>query len=382
MDSPNRGLVEWLPGYHEPPCMSLYQTTHRHYPENKQDPIAFRNLVKETEQSLARRFSARDIKFLLEPYNALAEDEDFWNHTLDGLAILGAQDFFRVYRLQQPVPELVVVANSFHMKPLMLILQSVDRYQVLGINREEVRLFEGNRNVLDEIEIAPGVPRTSVEALGEEHTEPHLTVASYGKGAGGPAMRHGHGSRKDELDKDTERFFRAVDRAIYEHHSQPSGLRLMLVALPEYHSLYHGGSHNPFLMQGGVDADPNSLTIEELGQRTWAVMEPHYRRRLQSIVEQFQEARPKNLAADAPSVIAEAAVAGRVATLLIDADRQVPGRIDAVSGAVEYDDLEDPEVDDLLDDLGELVLQMGGQVLVVPSEQMPAESGAAAIFRY
>jgi Bacterial archaeo-eukaryotic release factor family 6 len=50
------------------------------------------------------------------------------------------------------------------------------------LNRREIKLYEGNRDVLDEIEIALGVPRTITDALGEELTEPHLTVASYGQG--------------------------------------------------------------------------------------------------------------------------------------------------------------------------------------------------------
>jgi hypothetical protein len=37
---------------HQPPCLSLYQPTHRSHLENKQDPIRFRNLVKELETSL------------------------------------------------------------------------------------------------------------------------------------------------------------------------------------------------------------------------------------------------------------------------------------------------------------------------------------------
>jgi hypothetical protein len=39
-------------------------------------------------------------------------------------------------------------------------------------------------------------------------------------------------------------------------------------------------------------------------------------------------------------------------------------------------------VDDLLDDLGERVLATGGEVVVVPTERMPTESGLAAIYRY
>ena len=35
---------------HKPPCVSLYQPTHRHYPDNQQDPIRYRNLLKENTE--------------------------------------------------------------------------------------------------------------------------------------------------------------------------------------------------------------------------------------------------------------------------------------------------------------------------------------------
>jgi stalled ribosome rescue protein Dom34 len=80
--------------------------------------------------------------------------------------------------------------------------------------------------------------------------------------------------------------------------------------------------------------------------------------------------------------VGKAAVTGRVATLLIESDRQIAGRLDSSTGHVETADLSDPQVDDLLDDLGELVAKMGGKVVVVPKEQMPGPTGLAAIFRY
>ena len=366
----------------EPPCLSLYQPTYRHRPQNQQDPIRFRNLVKAMEDSLLEKYPAREVQALLAPFRALAADHDFWNHTLDGLAALGAPGFFRVYRLQRPVAELAVVADSFHTKPLMRILQSADRYQVLGLNRREIRLFEGSRDALDEVELAQGVPRTITDALGEELTEPHLTVSSHGTGAGGTPMRHGHGSKKDEVDTDTERFFRAVDRAVMEHHSRPSGLPLLLAALPEYHNLFRQVSHNPFLMADGIDIYPDALTADALRERAWKAVEPQYHARLAKLVDEFLEAKSRGLGADDLAQVAEAAVAGRVATLLIDADRHIPGRIDAETGQLKFDDLARPEVDDLLDDLGELVLKMGGQIVIVPAERMPARTGIAAIYRF
>ena len=319
-----------------------------------------------------------DVRPLLEPFRALGEDHGFWNHTLDGLAAFGSPGTFRVFRLQRPVPELAVVAGSFHAKPLVRLLQSADRYQVLGLNRHEVRLFEGNRDAVDEVEPAEGAPRTLAEALGEELTEPHLTVASYGDGAWSPAaphgvprMSHGHGGRKDELDLDTERFFRAVDRAILEHHSRPSGLPLMLAALPEHHDTFRKVSHNPFLMGDGIKYDPKSIPIERLREEAWRAIEPRYLGRLAALAGDFEEARSKHLGSDDLADAARAAAAGRVEMLLVEADRQIPGRIDPVSGEVAFGDLAHPEVDDLLDDLAEIVLRRGGDVVVVPAAGCP-----------
>ena len=218
------GLLE----AHEPPCLSLYQPTHRHHPENQQDPIRFRNLVKAMEESLRQKYPTREIQPLLEPFQALADDHDFWNHTLDGLAVLGAPDMFRVYRLQRPVTELVIVADSFHTKPLMRIFQSAGPLPSPRPEPAGDQALRGQPRRPGRVELAPGVPRTITEALGEELTEPHLTVSTYGSGPTGPAMHHGQGAKKDEVDLDTERFFRAVDRAVLEHHSRPSGLPLIV----------------------------------------------------------------------------------------------------------------------------------------------------------
>ncbi|MBN1945945.1 MAG: hypothetical protein JW797_09735 [Bradymonadales bacterium] len=381
MDALEKDFTAGLFHSKEPPCLSLYQPTHRFHPENRQDPIRFKNLVKEMSESLLQKYPSCDVSALVKPFAALSDDVGFWKNTLDGLAVLASADLFRVYRLQHPVKELAIVADTFHIKPLIRILQSAGGYQVLGLDRQKIMLFKGNRDALDEIELAPGVPRTITDALGEELTPPHLTVASYG-GVGKSAMVHGHGSKKDEVELDAERFFRAVDRAILEHHSRPTNLPLVLAALPEHLALFRKISHNPFLVSGGVDLHPDSLSVEELRRRAWEVVEPQYLARLDGLVEEFGAASARGLGTGERARIAEAAVAGRIETLLIDADRVIPGRINHDTGEITYDDLAHPETDDLLDELGELVLQRSGKVAIVPTERMPTQTGVAAIFRY
>lgn len=366
----------------DPPCVSLYQPTHRRHPENQQDPIRYRNQLKVLEESLRLKYSSKRTEDILGPFQKLADDASFWNHTEDGLAVMGNSNLFRVFKLQRPVPELAVVADSFHVKPMLRIMQSIDRYQVLSLNRREIKLFEGNRHVLDEIELTDDVPETITAALGPELTEPHQTVSSYGGTALGSSMRHAHGSRKDELDIDDERFFRSVDRSILEKHSRPSGLKLILAALPQYHHLFREVSHNNFLVPNGIEMDPGALTIDQLREKAWEIMEPEFRVRLKKLTSEFLDAKSKGLGSDQIETIAEAAIQGRIEFLLVEAGRHIPGRVDQATGSVMHSEMERPEVDDLLDDMAEQVLRRGGEVVVVPSSEMPAKTGAAASFRF
>jgi hypothetical protein len=382
MDALERDYPSVLLADHEPPCLSLYQPTHRHYPESEQDPIRFRNLVRQLEASLRQKYAARDTRPLLAPFRALGDDRGFWNHTLEGLAVLATPALFKVYRLQRPVPELAVVADSFHTKPLLRILQSADRYQILGINRHEMRLFEGNRDALDEIEPAPEVPRTMTDVTGERLGEPERRNRVYGPAAPGATTSHGTDVRQDAVASDTEHFFRAVDRAVLEQHSRPSRLPLLLAALPEHHHLFRAVSRNPFLAAAAIDIYPDSLSLDALRERAWQLLLPHYLERLSGLIEHFRAGRANGLGADDPADVAGAVAAGRVETLLIEAERHIPGAFDATTGAIRLYDLDHPEIDDLHDDLSERVLKTGGEVVIVPAERMPTETGIAAIYRF
>ncbi|MEP6714253.1 MAG: hypothetical protein ABJC09_01690 [Terriglobia bacterium] len=382
LQSINRDDLTLLLADHDPPCISLYQPTHRHYPENQQDPIRYKNLLRTVEESLRLRYSNRDTARLLDQFRNLGSDPDFWNHATDGLAVLGAPGLWRVFKLQRPVPELAVVANSFHVKPLLRIVQSAERYQVLSINRQSIRLFEGNRDVLDEIELAPGVPRTITEALGTELTPPHLNVSMSYAARPGAAVRQGQGSKNDESEIDEEKFFRLVDRTILEYHSRPSGLPLLLAGLAQYHGPFHQISKNPLLMHKGIEIDANALTIEQLRQRAWEIVERAFRERLQKLIDEFEEARSKGLGTDDLVGVAKAASEARIESLLVEAGKLIPGRLDQANGRIAYSRLENPEVDDLLDDLAELVTKKGGTVVVLPAVDMPVTTGVAATFRF
>lgn len=363
---------------HEPPCISLYQPTHRHHPDSEQDPIRYRNLRRGLENSLKHKYPPRKVRGLLENYRALEHDRQFWNHRTDGLAILSSPESFQIFELQRPVQELLIVANNFYTKPLLRILQSADRFQILCVSRHEAALYEGNRDALDPVDLID-VPATITEALGEELTAPRLSVRSAPSGA---TVYFGGGQKPDEVDADRDRFFRAVDRAVLANHSRKSGLPLLLAALTEHHAAFRALSRNPFLAPHGIEIDPGAVDLEELRALAWERVEPLYLERLAALVERYELGKSRQLASDDLAEIAFATLAGRIGTLLVEADRQIPGQIDRATARVERGDLAHPDIGDVLNDLAEWVLELKGEVVMVPAQRMPSSTGVAATYRY
>ena len=120
-------------------------------------------------------------------------------------------------------------------------------------------------------------------------------------------------------------------------------------------------------------------------------------RKIARELARFAEARPRGLGSDDLSDIARAAVAGRVAVLLVEKDRFEPGRFDRATGGVVPADgpAGGPPADlsrrgvgpafggeDLYGALAETVILHGGGILAVDRLAMPTESGVAAIYRY
>jgi hypothetical protein len=378
------------------PCVSIYMPAQRSFPEQQHNAVLYRNLLKDVESAERRPDSPHVADEVLNRLRQLLDDHTFWRHPKDGLAVFAAPRFFRAFWLSRRVEQRAVVASRFYIKPLLRIAQAADRYQLLALNRERIRLFEGNGDSLEEVDLAPGVPATIEEALGEQLTELQTQAYSYDTGPAGGAgggrsvsgvktggIFHGHGSKKDELDTDIERFFRAVDRAILEHHSRPSGLPLILAALAEYHAPFHRLSRNRQLLDSGIETNPDALSELELRERAWQCMEPVFTRRLELVIDRYGAARGAQRADDALPQVALAAVVGRVDVLLLERDRGIAGSMDLGTGVLQVaDTVEQPAIGDVLDDLAEAVLQNGGEVMIVPPERMPSATGLAAIYRY
>ncbi len=374
----NEDLAELL-AEHESPCVSVYMPTHRCYPGTEQDPILYKDLVKSVESILAKKYKEREVAGILEKLRDL-DREEFWKYQRDGLAVFCSPDYFSYFRLPMEMPQLEVVADTFHTKPLIKLLQTNASYYVLLVSQSFVSLYEGWRDTLDEIDIR-GVPESLQKAFGltSEDLSARRPVV---RGAGfGKQIPYGKELSK-EAEVHLEKYFRAIDRALWEYlRDDPKPL--ILAAHHHHHPVYHRVSKYPELLDEGIDCDPERCDKDELRERAWKIIEPRLQKRMEDACEAYKAAASHGRGSGDLEEVAQSAVYGRVKTLLLEEDKRIWGRLDRTSGAITWgEEHKNPEDADILDDLAEEVLLRGGTVFLVPPGKMPTTTGLAAIYRY
>lgn len=365
----------------EGPFVSLYQPTHRTSPDNRQDPIVFKNLLRGIEESLGEKLSKNEINQFMEPFRDIQNNKMFWNNTLDGLAVLANTERCIIYKLNVPVKQFQVVADSIHIKPLFRYFQTDDKYQVLALSRNRFDVYEGNRYGFEKLEIPEGDPVTIEEVLGSEKTDSYLSYAFYGGTSGSP-MFHGHSDSKTEKQIEAEKYFRYVDKYVYDNYSKPSALPLILVSLTEHHGEFRKISRNPNLAKKGINESPKTLVKRQMKNRVWEIMEPIYMEKIKNNIDIFNSNLGKGLASDNINETAKAAIGGRIEKLIIEKDKIVPGKLDLKTAKIIEGEINDPGIDDVIDDIAEIVVKNNGKVLVLSKEKMPTKTGIAAIYRY
>lgn len=195
-------------------------------------------------------------------------------------------------------------------------------------------------------------------------------------------MYHGHDDPKQEADKDTEKYFRYVDQFVYEHYSKKAKLPLILIALSQYHSYFRTLSNNPYLIQDGIDKSIESMNLSEIRASVADVIERINKEKYEKNAEAYAQANANSLGASDIAQIAKAAFEGRVKTIMIDEDKIVSGSLDFETGKITFGDIDKPDNNDVINELVQLVLLNGGEVLVLSKDHMPSETGVAAIYRY
>jgi len=370
------------------PAISILMPAHRASQEIQQDPIRFKNLLRQAEQQLLETgLTPQDAGAFLQPAQELLDDDEFWQHQEEGLAVFVSSGDFHLVRLPYTVEEMLVVAQSYYIKPLLPLFTNNGNYYILGISQHSIRLLLATRYSVTQIDLPETVPTSMNEALGADEGEKQVQFhAGTTRGGAGDATRgavfHGQGAKDTQQKDKIERYLNVVDRAIREflgNQQTPIVLAGVEYLLPIYHKV----SEYPNILEEGITGNPEHLRPAELQEQAWPIVEPYFRQGLEKAIEQYQELAGAGKATDDIDEIVGAAFYGRVDKLIVPTDVQIWGKFDPDTGRVTHHEEQQSEDDlALLDFAAMQTLQNRGTVYALSQAEMPSDAPALAVLRY
>jgi hypothetical protein len=367
----------------EGPCVSVFMPTHRRGAETQQDRIRFKNLLKQAEDRLTHNgLRVPNAKELLQPAQALVQDSLFWSHQSDGLAVFFSGEGARQYSLPFNFEELVVVADRFHLKPVLPLLSGDGRFYVLALSQNQVRLLQGTRYSVDEVDL-DGIPQSLEEALRLD--TPEKLIQWHTRMRGGTGKRastfHGHGGAPDDLKENLLQYLRQVDRGLHDLIGNEHA-PLVLAGVEYLFPIYREANTYSHLLEEGIPGNPEGLTAQQLHGQAWKIIEPHFQKTQQDAVDQYIRLAGTGRTSKNLEVIVREAYHGRVDVLFVAIGVQRWGSFDPDADAVHWHDKAEPSDEDMLDFAAIQTFLNGGTVYAIEPENVPDDRHLAAIFRY
>lgn len=388
MNIPSKSELRTLMEQNKGPCLSMFLPTHRAGVETQQDPLRLRNQIREAENRLLLNdLRSAQVEHLLQPMQALLEDEQFWLHPGDGLALFRSPDVFRTYRLPSSLKEQVVVTDHFYLKPLLPFLTADGRFYILALSQNEVRLLEATHYSASAVDLPAAVPGSLAEALKYDEPENELEYHStssgalVGKGGRRATVFHGQGVGIDDTKQNILRYFQQIDRGLHELLRDEKA-PLVLACVEFLFPLYREANTYPHLLDREVPGNPDKLSAETLRKQAWATMEPFFLKAREEAAARYIEYAGTGQASQNVGEIIPAACNGRVESLFVAIDQEQWGTFNPTTNTLHRHREARYHDDDLLDIAATQTLLHGGSVYAVEQAKVPGGGLLAAVFRY
>jgi hypothetical protein len=364
------------------PCVSLYIPTHRSGPETQQDPIRLKNLIRQAEEVLVDTgIRRRDASEVLHPAQELIDDEAFWRHQSEGLALFLRAGWFRCYRLPLSFEESVVVSDRFHVSALLPLITGDGQFFVLALSENEARLLAGTRCAVHKVDV-PGLPAGVKDAL--RYDDPQRELGSHAAERGGPGARvvvHGQGIGAEVQKERLGRYLQAVDGAVRRFLREQQA-PLVLAGVESVRAMYRDINTYPNLLEEGISCSPDRAPSEELHARAWTLVQPLFAHYRDEAVAAYREALGTGRASDNLEEVLSAAEAGRIDVLFVPSGPHLLSATYESAGVANTDGGQELGVGDLMEQAVVRTMLNGGTVYAVPEGEMPDRALVAALFRY
>jgi hypothetical protein len=359
----NRQEVDELLGVRDFPCVSILAPTERRVPENRQNGIRLKNLIKRAHDLLDRDFPRRAILAVHERLDELARTL-VSQPALDGIGLFVSRAVARREDFPFAVPERVVIDREFALREVVFALNRTVRYRVLVLGERPTRLLSGLSEHL--VEVTNDDFPAEYERPGELVETPGGVIAPRGRDRRQPRpagpLNNPHsgvepGTEREEYRK---RFLHSIDDC-FARIADADPLPLAIVGVVRELGFFEEVSRHARWVIAKVAGAHDETPPHELARLVWPIVERKHRE-----VSRARADRDLDSAIKSGKVVFGIEESGRAA-------REGRAAVAIVEEGYRF-----PAVDEVVDE----VLRKGGEVVIVPDGTLPPRERLAVTLRY
>lgn len=342
-------------------CVTVILNTHRTMPDNQKDPLVLKNLIKEAEQRLLTNQSKKEAQILVNRLAELEANIDH-RHNLESLILFVNEDISEYIRLPIPVVDRVVIDNTFATRDIVRSLHLESGYYVLVLSQQKVRLIEAfNDKVVAEV----------IHPFPIENDQFYSTNKAELSNA----------SRQTNL---VAEFFNRIDKEVNRVRKDNPLPVLICTEESNYHEYLKIADQtqsllNTFLNKNRVDEKAHTI-VEE----AWKIVAEYNVNNNNARKVELQKAVSNGRFLSDVNDIWKAIHEGRVQTLFVEQGLFQPAIIEDGSVNLVSTDIKSQTevIDDIYDEMIELNMDYGGDVVFLPKGELKNFNGFGATTRY
>lgn len=331
------------------PCVSISMNTHRTHPDNLQDEIVLKNLIKEAEERVISEFGERESEEVLKKLKNISNKIDI-NYFLDSLHIFISKDTEEITQSIWEVKEnRVYIDDHFAIKPLIIEHNRVSIYLILKLTQDATHLFEvHNDNVVKEVE-------NHIFPFGEN---PHRESSKVQK------------SDSEFMDTMIREHFRDIDKALVDYIGNQD-TKVVVVSTKDNYSKLQQVATKPSIYLGHTDLNYQEKAPHQLVKGAWEIILNDHKNTRTKAIEEVKSAVSENKVLTDLQEIFQASIDGKGDLLIVHKDFQQPVKM-IDNRTFEYGD--DPKqegyIDDITSNIAWNIISNGGSVFFTENDEI------------
>jgi hypothetical protein len=294
----NSKAIQKLATEKNSPCVTISLNTHKTHPDNAQDIVQLKKLLRETEERVINEFGKRPVASLLTKLSEIQDEVDV-NYNLDSLHIFLSNDTKEIVKSNLPIKENAVhISDSFNIRSLIKSHNRNQNYYILLLSQSGVNLYKANNdNVESEIE------NDDFPFPENKHYNTHSDK----------------GSDPKHLDDLVREFLNKVDKAVVKMHHE-TDLNCVVVCTEDNYSRLMQIADQPSIYMGYSNIDYNHTANHQIAKQAWELMlKVQYQHRTEAIKEIKEAVAQGNVLTDLQEIF-QASIDGRGEVLIVHDD--------------------------------------------------------------